>query len=74
MRLQFERLQGVEYTFGKVLSRPFQRYITSPQNPKISVGKPKKQSCSRLADAEQAGQKNRNRKMSAILFLLGILV
>ena len=33
---------GVQYTVGKVFSRPFQGYIISPQIPKILVGKSKK--------------------------------
>ena len=33
---------GVQYTVGKVFSRPFQWYIASPQIPKITVGRPKK--------------------------------
>jgi hypothetical protein len=49
------------YTIGKVFSRPFQWYITSPQIPKISTGKTK-ENCGRLMIAEQAGQKNSNGK------------
>jgi hypothetical protein len=46
----------VSYTIGKVFSRPFQRYITSPEIPKFQLVKPKK-ICGHLATAEQAGQK-----------------
>jgi hypothetical protein len=56
------------YTVGKIFSRPFQRYIISPQILKISAGKPKKQICSRLVTADQGGQKNRNGKTIAVLF------
>jgi hypothetical protein len=48
----------VSYTIGKVFSRPFQRYIISPQ---ISTGKTK-ENLQSLATAEQAGQKNCNGK------------
>jgi hypothetical protein len=59
----------MQYTVGKVFSRPFQRYIKGPTIPKILVGKPKKnQICSRLTTADQGGQKNRNEKTTKILF------
>ena len=35
------KVWGVKYNYGKAFSRPFQWYITSPQIPKILVGKTK---------------------------------
>jgi hypothetical protein len=49
-----------------VFSRPFQRYITSPQIPKISAGKTKEK-CNHLVTARHASQKNCNEKMTTIL-------
>jgi hypothetical protein len=60
----------VSYTIGKVFSRPFQRYITSSQILKISIGKTK-ETCSRLVTAEEAGQKNCNGKTT--MFSTGAL-
>jgi hypothetical protein len=53
---------------GTSKTLPFQRYITSPRVPKTSVGKPKKQTCSRLTTVDLDGQKNRNGKTAAVLF------
>ena len=33
---------GLQYTVENLFSRPFQWYTTSPQVPKISIGKTKK--------------------------------
>ena len=52
----------------KDIFRPFQRYITSLQIPKIPVGKPSKQICSHLTTTNQGGQKNRDGHTTAILF------
>jgi hypothetical protein len=41
----------------KLFSRPFQWYTTNTQISKISIDKPKKQICNRLATVEQAGKK-----------------
>ena len=54
--------------FGKGFLRPFQWYITNPKTPNISVGKLKKQICSRLAPANWGGQKNHNGKTNAVFF------
>jgi hypothetical protein len=32
----------MQYTIGKMFSKPFQRYITNPQISKVSIGKTKK--------------------------------
>ena len=61
LRLQFQKTWDMYYTIAKVFSRPFQLYITSPKFQKFQLVKPKK-TCSRLATAEQAGQKNCNGK------------
>ena len=50
-----------------MFSRLFQRFTTSPQIPKIVVGKTRTIR-SRLATVEQARQKNRNGKTIAVLF------
>jgi hypothetical protein len=47
----------------------FQRCITCPQNSKITVTKQKRKICSHLVTADQGGQKNRNRKTTAVPFL-----
>ena len=44
------------------ISRHLQHYITSPQIPKILVGKPKEQIYSCLVIVEHGGQKNHNGK------------
>ena len=64
----FKTFGDVQYTIGKVFSRPFKRYITSPQIPKILVGKSKKQICNHLATTVQIGQKNRNGKTTSVIF------
>jgi hypothetical protein len=51
-----------------VFSRPFQRYIKSSKLPKILVGKPKKQICSRITTIDQGGKKNCNGKTTAVFF------
>ena len=60
----------MQYTVGKIFSRPFQRYTTSPQIPKILVSAPKKTILQSFNNykAVHDGQKNRNGKMTAILF------
>jgi hypothetical protein len=57
---------------GKVISRPFQRYITRPNKfENYSCKKEKKRKiCSRLATVDQGGEKNCNGKNIAVLFCI----
>ena len=50
LRLQKLMFWGVWYTIGKVFSRRFQRYITSPKIPKVSVGKSRKTNMQLFSD------------------------
>jgi hypothetical protein len=46
LRLQLSSSNGVLHTVGKVLKRPFERYITRPEIPKILVANSKNQNSS----------------------------
>jgi hypothetical protein len=49
-------------------SRPFQRYISHPQIPKVSVAKPKYQICTCLTTVDQAGKKKPQPILVAVFF------
>jgi hypothetical protein len=60
-QLKYQKLYEVYYTVKKAFSTPFQRYVTHPIIPNISVAKLlNKQICSRLATSDHAYEKNRN--------------
>ena len=52
------------------MGQTYQTVYYKPQILKVSVGKPKKHICNRLAIAEQADQNNRNGRMIVLLFCI----
>jgi hypothetical protein len=67
LRLKCKTIWDVEYTVGKVFSRPFQRNIATPKFLEFQLVNPKNIG-NHLATTKHAGQKNHNGKTIVVLF------